>query len=206
MATPVGGEALTNPPRSRRGAGKTSRGCARIADDDDVDNRPFWKKRGLAILLTLLVIAFLAVVATVVGFASRSTGAVGLLLMLVAAVVSAGLLTGVLSVIYRYSPDRDEPEWSWASVGAVVAVVGWLVSSLFTFYVSNFGSYNETYGSLGAIVVVLLWLFISALMIILGAEINAEMEHQTAQDTTQGPDEPMGSRGAHVADEVAASS
>lgn len=177
-----------------------------IAYDEDVDERPFWKKRGIAILLTLLAIAFLAIVATILGFATGASGTVGLVLLIIAAVVSAVLLMGVLAVIYRYSPDRDEPEWSWASVGAVFAVIGWLVASaLFTFYVTNFGSYNETYGSLGAIVVVLLWMFISAFVIVLGAEINAEMERQTAHDTTRGADKPMGTRDAEVADEVASS-
>lgn len=177
-----------------------------IAYDEDVDDRPFWKRRGLAILLTLLIIAFLAVVATILGFATAMSGVVGILLAIAAAVVSAVLLMGLLAVIYRYSPDRDEPEWSWVSVGAAVAVVGWLIASaLFAFYVTNFGSYNETYGALGAIVVVLLWMFITALMILIGAEINSEMERQTEHDTTAGGDEPIGTRDAEAADTVAAS-
>lgn len=174
-----------------------------IAYDEDVDDRPFWKKRGIAIALTLLVIVFLAVVSTIFGFAVSGGGLVGILLLVAAAVVSALLLIGLLAVIYRYATDRDEPEWSWVSVGAIIAVVGWLIASAaFSFYVSRFGSYNETYGSLGAIVVVLLWMYITALVVLLGAEINAELEHQTAQDTTDGGDRPLGDRDAEMADSV----
>lgn len=174
-----------------------------IAYDEDVDDRPFWKKRGIALALTVLFIAFLAVVATFIGLAVASRGALGVLLVVVAAVVSAVLLMGVLAVIYRYATDRDEPEWSWVSVGAIVAVVGWLIASAgFTIYVTSFGSYNETYGSLGAIVVVLLWMFLTALVVLLGAEFNAELEHQTAEDTTDGGDQPLGDRDAEMADTV----
>ncbi len=174
-----------------------------IAYDEDVDDRPFWKKRGIAIGLTLLLIAFLAIVSTILGFAVAGSGVVGIALFIAATVVSALLLMALLATIYRYSPDRDEPEWSWASVGAVVAVIGWLIASaLFTFYVSRFGSYNETYGTLGAVVVVLLWMFITALVVLIGAEINAELEHQTTEDTTDGTDRAMGDRDATVADSV----
>ena len=85
----------------------------------------------------------------------------------------------VLATIYRYAPDRDEPDWVWVSPGAVFTVVAWLiVSYLFGLYVSNFDTYNETYGSLGAIIVVLVWLYATALVVIVGAEINAEIERQ----------------------------
>ena len=178
-----------------------------IAYDEDLDERPFWKKRGIALGLTLLIVVFLGVVATLLGIAVAVSGVIGIVLAVVAAIVSAVLMMGVLGIIYRYSPDRDQPEWAWTSVGALVAVLGWILASLlFTFYVTNFGSYNETYGSLGAIVVVLLWMLITSTLIIIGAEINAEMEHQTAHDTTQGSDRPMGMRDATVADEVGASS
>jgi membrane protein len=108
-----------------------------------------------------------------------------------------------LAVLYRFAPSRDEPRWRWVSWGAVVATVLWLVgSALFSWYVSNFGSYNETYGSIGAVAVLMMWLWLSALIVLLGAELNAEMEHQTRRDTTRGDDRPMGRRGAHVADTV----
>lgn len=106
-----------------------------------------------------------------------------------------------LSVLYRYAPSRDEPEWKWASVGAVVGCVVWLVASAgFAFYVSNFGSYNESFGSLAGVIVLLMWFWISAFIILMGAELNAELEAQTRIDTTQGRDQPMGQRDAEKAD------
>lgn len=109
-----------------------------------------------------------------------------------------------IAAIYRYGPDRDEPKWRWLSAGSLIATLLWLIATLgFGFYVSNFGSYNATYGSLGAVVVLLMWLYLSAYVLLLGAELNAELEHQTARDTTKGPDRPMGARGAEMADTVA---
>ena len=108
-----------------------------------------------------------------------------------------------LAVFYRFAPSRDEPRWRWVNWGAVLATVLWLIGSvLFSWYVSNFGSYNETYGSIGAVVVLMMWFWVSALIVLLGAELNAEMEHQTERDTTRGDDQPMGMRGAYVADTV----
>jgi membrane protein len=72
----------------------------------------------------------------------------------------------------------------------------------FSLYVENFGSYNETYGSIGAVIILLMWFWLSALIVLLGAELNAEMEHQTTRDTTRGAPEPRGQRGAQVADTV----
>jgi hypothetical protein len=87
--------------------------------------------------------------------------------------------------------------------GAFVATALWVASSmLLSTYVRYFGSYDQTYGSLGAAIILLLWLFLSAYVVLLGAELNAQMEHQTRQDTTVGPPRPMGERGAHVADEL----
>ena len=106
-----------------------------------------------------------------------------------------------LAVLYRYAPHRDEPEWRWVSWGSAVAVVLWVLASIgFRIYAANFASYDESYGSLGAVVVLLLWLQITAFVVLLGAEINAELEHQTAHDTTEGPDRPMGERHARMAD------
>jgi membrane protein len=82
-----------------------------------------------------------------------------------------------LAVLYRFAPSRDEPRWRWVSWGAVVVTVLWLIASgLFSWYVSNFGNYNETYGSLGAVAVLMMWFWLSALIVLLGAELNAEME------------------------------
>ncbi|MGQ4877496.1 YihY/virulence factor BrkB family protein [Billgrantia sp. LNSP4103-1] len=108
-----------------------------------------------------------------------------------------------ITVLYRYAPDRDEPRWQWISPGSVMAVLLWIAGSIgFSLYVSNFGSYNETYGSLGAVIILLMWFWLSAFIVLMGAELNSEMEHQTKQDTTAGDPNPMGQRDAHVADTV----
>ena len=87
--------------------------------------------------------------------------------------------------------------------GSVVATVLWLIATiLFSIYVRNFGSYTETYGTLGGVIILLMWFWLSAFVVLLGAELNSEMEHQTERDTTTGPDRPMGQRGAHMADTV----
>ena len=102
-----------------------------------------------------------------------------------------------LAVLYRIAPDRDAPKMHWVSVGAAVSTVVWLVASLgFSLYVDNFGSYGKTYGALAGVVVLMLWLWISAYVVLLGAEINAEAEQQTVTDTTVGSDAPLGERGA----------
>ncbi len=113
------------------------------------------------------------------------------------------LVAAALSFLYRFGPDRDRPEWKWASPGSIVACVIWLIASVgFALYVSNFGSYNESFGSLAGVIVLLMWLWISAYIVMMGAELNAEMEAQTRYDTTVGADEPMGQRGAEKADRL----
>jgi membrane protein len=115
------------------------------------------------------------------------------------------ILTFALAVIYRYGPSRRAPRWRWITWGSALAALLWLgVSALFSWYAANFGKFNETYGSLGAAVGFMTWLWISAIVILLGAEIDAEMEHQTARDTTTGAPKPMGARGARMADTVGA--
>jgi membrane protein len=116
----------------------------------------------------------------------------------------AVLVLGLLALLYRYGPCRRSAKWHWVTVGSVFATTIWLLASAaFSLYVSNFASYDKTYGSLGAVIVLLLWLYISFYIVLLGAEINAELELQTAEDTTVGRPKPMGRRGAFVADHVA---
>lgn len=106
-----------------------------------------------------------------------------------------------LAIVYRYAPSRDNPQWRWVSWGSVIAATLWLASSfLFSLYVRNFGSYGRTYGALGGVIVLIMWFYLQSFSIVLGAEFNAEAEHQTAVDTTRGPPAPMGERGAYVAD------
>jgi membrane protein len=112
-------------------------------------------------------------------------------------------ITAALGALYRFGASRAEPQTRWVSWGAVVATLLWIAASvLFSLYVSNFASYNQTYGTLGAVMVLLMWLWISAFIVLLGAELNAEMEHQTERDTTSGRPQPLGQRGAYVADNV----
>ena len=115
------------------------------------------------------------------------------------------IVLGGLAVLYRYGPSRDAPRWRWVSAGSVMAAVLWLGGSLlFSWYVANFGSYNKTYGSLGAAIGFMTWIWISTTIVLFGAQLNAEMEHQTAEDTTVGEPQPLGIRGAKMADSVGA--
>lgn len=110
-----------------------------------------------------------------------------------------------LALIYRFGPSREAPRWRWITWGSAIATILWLgASALFSWYAANFGKFNETYGSLGAAIGFMTWLWISAIVILLGAELDAEMEHQTARDTTTGSEKPMGARGARMADTVGA--
>ena len=110
----------------------------------------------------------------------------------------------LLAGLYRYGPCRPSPKWSWVSVGSLFATVLWLLASAgFSYYVAHFARYDKVYGSLGAVIVLLFWLYLTFYIVLLGAEINAELELQTAQDTTSGKPRPSGARGAFVADHVA---
>lgn len=110
----------------------------------------------------------------------------------------------VLACLYRWGPSRATARWRWVSWGSAVAALLWLLASLgFSWYVANFGNYNETYGSLGAVIGFMTWVWISSAVVLLGGELNAEMEHQTARDTTTGPERPLGTRDATMADRVA---
>lgn len=113
------------------------------------------------------------------------------------------IVLGMLALLYRYGPSRDRAQWRWVTPGSLLAAVAWLVFSMaFSWYAGHFGSYNQTYGSLGAVIGFMTWMWLSATIILAGAELNAEIEHQTAQDTTEGPSQPLGTRGAKVADSV----
>lgn len=173
------------------------------------ETRGMLKRRLLALALTLFaVVGVLVMLALVValpslldsaGFSDIGSTALELARWPLLAVL---LLDG-LAVIYRYGPQRRRPMWRWTSPGAVVAMIFGLAASIgFSIYVSLLGTYNKTYGALGAIIVVLLWLYLMAFAVLFGAALNAELEHQTTRDTTAGDERPMGERGAHVADTV----
>jgi membrane protein len=175
---------------------------------DETETRKFFKLRGLALLFTLGALVLLAVaLATIVGYPPVADTLPLVLRWLVAVlrfVILAALLIVGLAVLYRYAADRDEPRWSWVSWGSVVATVLWVLASIgFALYANFFGNYNKTYGALAGVIILMFWLWLTALVILVGAELNTEMELQTARDTTAGPDRPMGERDAHAADHVA---
>jgi membrane protein len=108
-----------------------------------------------------------------------------------------------LAALYRYGPSRRSAKWRWVTWGSTVAAVLWILTSmLFSWYVASFESYNRLYGSLGAGIGFMVWIWLSVVVILIGAELNAEMEHQTARDTTAGVEKPLGMRGAVMADRV----
>ena len=180
-----------------------------IAYDED-ESRGFLKVRGIALALTLGAIVFvlltLALVAVVpVVLNVLPLGQVGTILAQVLRwVLLVALVVAALAVTYRIAPDRDQPRFSWVTTGSLVATVLWIIGSVaFSLYVNNFGSYNKTYGAIAGVVVLMLWLYLTSYIVLLGAEINAESERQTRADTTRGASAPMGERGAAAADELA---
>jgi membrane protein len=176
---------------------------------DEQETRGFLKLRGLSLLLTLgailVTVVALALIAVFPGVVDGlGLGQAAELAASIARwVVLALLVLVALAVVYRFAPDRANPRWRWVSWGAVVALVLWLLGSVgFSWYVDNFGKYNQTYGALAAVIILLLWLFLSSFAVLFGAELDAEIERQTARDTTTGPDRPLGRRDAEVADTV----
>jgi membrane protein len=179
-----------------------------VAYDED-ETRGFVKRKALALALTLGAILFATVAILLIAVAPALLNAFipeGALRLLLEIARWVGLLIAVgvgLALLYRWAPDRDSPRFTWVSVGAAVATVIWLVASLgFSLYVDNFGSYGETYGALAGVVVLMLWLWITAFVVLFGAEINAETEQQTVEDTTIGEPAPLGERRAVKADHL----
>jgi membrane protein len=178
---------------------------------EERETRGFARLQAVSLALTIGAVLFLVVAFGLVALLPAALAGTGLgaparlvLNLLRFPLLGLGLVVG-LGVIYRYAPDRDEPKWRWVSVGSVVSALVWIVASaLFSVYAANFAKYNETYGSLGTVVVVMMWLYITAYVVVAGAELNAELEHQTARDTTVGSPQRMGERGATMADTVGA--
>jgi membrane protein len=112
------------------------------------------------------------------------------------------ILSG-LALLYRFGPSRTKAKWRWLSVGSIVAALLWIAgSAVLSYYIGNYANYDATYGSLGTGIGLMMWLWVSTIAILFGAELNAEIEHQTATDTTRGRQKPMGARGATMADTV----
>ena len=177
---------------------------------DEKESRGFIKLRATALGLTLGGIVFVLLTLTLVAVVPVALDNLGLGVVgrVVAQVVRWVLLVGVvvvgLAVVYRVAPDRASPRFRWVSAGALVATVLWIIGSVaFSLYVNFFGNYNKTYGALAGVIVLMLWLFLTTYIVLLGAEINAESERQTVRDTTHGEPQPMGRRRAEAADSLA---
>ncbi|MGH8259503.1 MAG: YihY/virulence factor BrkB family protein, partial [Steroidobacteraceae bacterium] len=171
------------------------------------EKRGFFKLLGIALLFTLGALAgFLVLLGlgiavplalTVLPLGPIATQAA----LAIRWVLLGGFAVLSLSAVYRFAPCREDARWEWVSWGSVIAAALWVGGSiLFAVYVENFGSYGKTYGALGGVMVMLMWFYLGSFAVLLGAELNAEMEHQTAVDTTTGSPQPMGNRGAYVAD------
>lgn len=158
-----------------------------------------------ALMILVGVVAILSVVALPAILNFIEIGPLGALIARLGPLLILGIaVIFAIGALYRYGPNRQLARKRWVSWGAIVATIGWVAASmLLSFYISNFANFNQTYGSLGAIVALLFWFYISAFVVLLGAELNAEMELQTGQDTTTGQPKPRGERGAFVADNVA---
>lgn len=176
---------------------------------DEADERSFLRKTLTSLAFTLGFLTFALAVAAVVvtrPVIEAHAGAVGsTVFTLVAWACLFAILVLGLGVLYRYGPSRDRAKWRWITRGSLVAGAAWLTASVgFSVYAANFGTYDRTYGTLGAVIGFMTWIWISAMVVLLGAELNSEIEHQTARDSTVGPPEPLGRRGATMADTVGA--
>lgn len=179
---------------------------------DETERRGFFRLNLVAFAFTLasivgavVFIGLIAVLPSVLRLLGGDSTA-QLIMNLLRWPLLAALFAFALSALFRHAACRAKPRWRWVSWGAVAATALWLLgSAAFSFYLSRFGDYEGTYGSLGAVVAFLMWLFLTSYVVLLGAELDSEMERQTVRDTTDAPERPMGNRGAHAADTLGAS-
>lgn len=176
------------------------------------EDRGFLKLTAVSLFFTVCAILGAATLVAAVVFVPVAVNAIGLgdrqdlLLTALRWPILFVVLVAGTSLLFRYCASRRPPRWKWVVPGSVVAAVLWVAASaLFSFYLSNFARFDATYGSLGAIIGFMMWLYLSLLILLLGAELNAEIEHQLLTDTTVGPDRRLGNREAYVADHVAGS-
>jgi membrane protein len=185
-------------------------GALNIAYEEE-ERRSFVKVNLIALAITAAGV--IAMVLAMAGIGAMSLLHIALpqaspLMRAVSMVVTYALLACVgasaAALLYRYGPSRDRPRWRWLTPGSLLFALGWVLLTLaFGYYARRFGNYGATYGSLSAVIVLLTWMYLSAYILIFGAELNCELEHQTQRDTTHGPDRPLGERGAWAADHVA---
>ena len=178
---------------------------------EEKEKRSLWRFYLLAVCMTLvaLVVALCAIAGTAAlaylqdllpkaSPAALTAGRIAGYLLLVPAAAA------VAATLYRYGPSREDAKWEWITPGSLFASASWVLLTLaFGFYLSHLANYRASYGSLAAVVAMLTWMYFSAYAFVIGAELNSEIEHQTAKDSTTGKPEPMGDRGAWAADNVA---
>jgi membrane protein len=158
----------------------------------------------VAVLIALVALATMAAVAALENLLPRASGATLIFSKLGVYLAMAFVAAGVAATLYRFGPSRQQARWEWLTPGSIFTALVWLVLAIgFSFYVTKLTDYDATYGSIAAIVMLLTWMYLSAYVFLFGAELNAELEHQTAIDSTTGRPRPLGERGAWVADHVA---
>ena len=176
---------------------------------DETEKRNFIRKTATSLAFTIGFLLFVLAACVVLAVGPALETFVGqeaatLFRWISYPLLLAGLGVG-LAALYRYGPSRDRAQWRWISWGSAVAIVAWVAAcAAFSIYVANFANYDKTYGPLGAVIGFMMWSWLSTVVILFGAELNAEIEHQTAYDTTVGPARPLGFRGAKMADTVGA--
>jgi membrane protein len=171
----------------------------------ETETRSLLRRSGLALLFVVGGVLLLGAVVTGIhalsGWLHRAPGPVRTLGPPLAWVLLALLMTAVLAVLYRWGPDRKGARWRWTTGGSTVATLLWLITTLgFFTYVERLSSYRSTYGSLAGVAISMFWLWATVFLIIVGAAVNAETERETTCDSTIGPEQPLGERGAVVAD------
>jgi membrane protein len=174
---------------------------------EEREERSFIRLNAITLAFTVAMIAFVVIaIACIVALPVALDflpGFIGLVLNIVRWPLMLVLVALALAFIYRYGPSREEPKWRWLTWGSAFAALAWLgFSAIFSFYAAKFGTFNKTYGSLGAVIGFMTWMWLSVAVILIGGKLNAEMEHQTARDSTQGAPKPMGARSAKMADTV----
>jgi membrane protein len=176
---------------------------------DETEKRGFFKLLMTSMMFTAGgVVFFILVLNVVIGIPLvvkfLHLGPIGdALVSILPPLVLFGVAIVAIAVLYRFGPSRTAPKWTWVTPGSIFAAIVWVIGSAgFSYYLSNWGNYSATYGSVGAIIGAMMWIYISMWIVLVGAELNSEIEHQTARDTTVGPEKPLGARGATMADRI----
>ena len=184
---------------------------------DEIETRSFVRYQITALAMTLcailgaaLAVAFIVALPPILTYVPQQLGLtqianeLAVWIRLGSFVLMLAFVVAALSVLYRFGPNRRPARWNWVSPGSLLATLLWLLASLgFSYYVGHIASYDATYGPLGAIVGMMMWFYVTAFVVLAGAELNAELELQTAEDSTSPGNSPIGERGAYVADHVA---